>query len=63
MCDTNVEALEQARKELGAEEAYVDYGEMLARSELDAVIIGTPMPLHVPQAIAALEAIVARLKK
>ena len=27
---------------------------MLEASELDAVIIGTPMPLHVPQSIAAL---------
>jgi predicted dehydrogenase len=29
---------------------------MLIRSDLDAVILGTPMPLHVPQAIQALQA-------
>ena len=54
-CDTNAEALPEAAARLGAAEAYTDYGEMLARSDLDAVIVGTPMPLHVPQSIAALE--------
>jgi predicted dehydrogenase len=34
---------------------YTDYVEMLERSDLDAVIIGTPMHLHAPQSIAALE--------
>jgi predicted dehydrogenase len=55
-CDTNAEALPEAAARLGAAEAYTDYEEMLARSELDAVIVGTPMPLHVRQSIAALEA-------
>ncbi|MHB0859223.1 MAG: Gfo/Idh/MocA family protein, partial [Anaerolineae bacterium] len=54
VCDTNAEALEQAATRLGATEAYTDYETMLARSELDVVLLGTPMPLHVPQAIAAL---------
>jgi predicted dehydrogenase len=49
------EALPEAAARLGAAEAYTDYEEMLAHSELDAVIVGTPMPLHVPQSIAALE--------
>ena len=55
VCDTNEERLEAARQDLGALEKYADYGEMLARSDLQAVIIGTPMPFHVPQAVAALE--------
>jgi predicted dehydrogenase len=55
VCDLNETALEEARARLSAREKYVDYAEMLARSDLQAVIIGTPMPLHVPQAIAALE--------
>jgi predicted dehydrogenase len=54
-CDIDAEALPRAAAQLGATEAYTDYEEMLARSELDAVIVGTPMPLHVPQSIAALE--------
>jgi predicted dehydrogenase len=56
VCDTNANALAAARERLGAREQYLDYGEMLERAELDAVIIGTPMPLHAPMAIAALEA-------
>ena len=55
VCDTDPDGLYLAKTDLGADEAYHDYEEMLDRSELDAVVIGTPMPLHVPQAIAALE--------
>ena len=55
VCDIDAEGLERARHELGASEAYLDFDEMIERSELDAVIVGTPMPLHAPQAIAALE--------
>ena len=46
--------LHEAALRLGASEEYTDYETMLERSDLDAVIIGTPMPLHVPQSIAAL---------
>jgi predicted dehydrogenase len=55
VCDIQEEKLEEARRRLGAEEQYVDYEEMLDTSELDAVVVGTPMPLHVPQSIGALE--------
>ncbi|MBA3709220.1 MAG: Gfo/Idh/MocA family oxidoreductase [Planctomycetes bacterium] len=55
VCDLNETALTESRTRLGAREQYVDYADMLARSDLQAVIIGTPMPLHVPQAIAALD--------
>ena len=44
-----------AAEHLGAKEQYVDYSEMLEKSDLDAVIIGTPMHFHVPQAIPALQ--------
>ncbi|HUU69289.1 MAG TPA: Gfo/Idh/MocA family oxidoreductase [Planctomycetota bacterium] len=53
--DVNAEALPDAAKRLGADEMFTDYGEMLEKSDLDAVIIGTPMPVHVPQAIGALK--------
>ena len=56
VCDINTEALEQARENLGADKAFADYEEMLADPNLDAVIVGTPMPLHVPMSIAALNA-------
>jgi len=55
VCDTSREGLPKAKSTLGAEEAHLDYAEMLDTSKLDAVILGTPMALHVPQAIAALK--------
>jgi len=55
VCDINAQALAECRERMGAAEQYTHYGDMLERSELDAVVIGTPMPLHVPQSIAALE--------
>jgi predicted dehydrogenase len=55
VCDINAEELPEAARRLGAEKSYTDFDIMLEDSALDAVIIGTPMPLHVPQAIAALE--------
>ncbi len=55
VCDVRAEGLAEALARLGASEAYTDYEEMLLRSELDAVVIGTPMPLHAPQSILSLE--------
>ena len=55
VCDINESELSLARAQLCATEQYTDYEEMLERSELQAVIIGTPMHLHVPQSVAALE--------
>jgi len=55
VCDVREEQLDACAERLGAEEKYVDYEEMIDRAKIDAVIIGTPMPFHVPQAIPALE--------
>ena len=55
VCDTNVESLEDAAGRLGASEAYADYDDMLANSNIEAVLVGTPMPYHAAQSIAALE--------
>lgn len=55
VCDVREELLAAARERLGATEAYSDYTTMLDCSDLDAVIIGSPMQFHTPQAIAALE--------
>jgi len=55
VCDTNIDELDAAKARLGVDEAYADYETMLEKSDLAAVIIGTPMPLHVPQSVAALE--------
>ena len=55
VCDTNAEELPKAKDRLGATDHYTSYEQMLDSGKLDAVIIGTPMPLHVPQAIAAIQ--------
>ena len=55
VCDIDTEELPSVAERLGAAEQYTQYEEMLNKSDLDAMIIGTPMPLHVPQSIAALE--------
>ncbi len=55
VCDVRQDALVQAAQEMGAAEMYSDYQDMLDRSDLDAVIIGTPMPFHAEQSIAALQ--------
>ncbi len=54
VCDVRADLLEAARARTGAAEAYADYGEMLEKSDIDAVVIGTPMHLHATQAIQAL---------
>ena len=54
VCDVRADELEGAAERLGAQEKYTDYETMSCHSELDAVVIGTPMPFHAPQAIAAL---------
>lgn len=56
VCDTNVDGLAQAKTDMGAKAAYNDYQQMLDAGRVDAVILGTPMPFHAPQAIAALNA-------
>jgi predicted dehydrogenase/predicted N-acetyltransferase YhbS len=55
VCDVRAEVLDQAVEALGAEEKYTDFAEMIEKSQLDAVVIGTPMQFHVPQSIMALE--------
>jgi predicted dehydrogenase len=55
VCDLHEETLNQCMQTMGAQEKYTDYEEMLAKSELDAVVIGTPQNLHVPQAVLALQ--------
>ena len=55
VCDVNADALARTRAETGAQRAFDDYEAMLDSGAVDAVVIATPMPLHVPQSIAALE--------
>jgi len=55
VCDVRGDSLDDHARHTGASEAYTDYAEMLDRSQLDAVVIGTPMHLHVSQTLMALE--------
>ncbi len=55
VCDVRADALDECMQRLAASEKYMDCEKMLDQSELDAVVIGTPMQFHVPQSIMALE--------
>ena len=55
VCDVNAQELAAAAARMGAPQQFLHYEEMLDTAGIDAVIIGTPMQLHVPMAIAALE--------
>ncbi|MBQ6421600.1 MAG: Gfo/Idh/MocA family oxidoreductase [Clostridia bacterium] len=55
MCDLDETHLNEAADKIGVSNRYRVFDDML-ESDVDAVIIATPMQCHVPQAIAALEA-------
>lgn len=55
VCDVRGDLLAAAQAKTGASEAYTDYAELLEQSDIDAVVIGTPMQFHATQAILALE--------
>lgn len=55
LCDVNQERVREVASENSIEQTYADYETMLDKAGLDAVVVGTPMHLHAPQSIAALE--------
>ena len=55
LCDTRREEVEQHAAELGVGQVFTDTDAMFDAGGVDAVVVGTPMPWHAPQAIAALE--------
>ena len=55
-CDLDKERADRAKEEYGAQQSFADADEMLAQSDLDGVMILTPMVPHGPLSIAALEA-------
>ena len=54
LCDLKEEQVTERAKELEVL-AFTSTEKMMDSGEVDAVIVGTPMPLHVPQSIMALE--------
>jgi len=55
ICDVNKETLERTAEQFGIKEKFLEYEQML-ESDIDIVVIATPMNWHAPQAIKALEA-------
>lgn len=54
ICDIREDVLNDRADRFGIEQRYTEY-EKMADSDLDVIVVTTPMPLHVPQAITALE--------
>lgn len=54
-CSIIPSELEFARDQLGATQLFADFDEMLAKADIDAVVIVTSTALHAPQAIKALK--------
>jgi predicted dehydrogenase len=55
VCDIDADKAAAAKELLRAEHAFTDYEAMLADGGCTCVLIGSPMPFHVAQSIAALE--------
>jgi predicted dehydrogenase/GNAT superfamily N-acetyltransferase len=55
VCDLNEEGLNKAQLNFGAPEKFTSFEEMIASADIDAVLLGTPMPFHARQSIAALD--------
>jgi len=55
ICDPNIERARTVATEFGIPDVYADYDEMLAKTGLDLVSVGSPNRFHASQAIAALE--------
>src|SRR5262249_24302827 len=53
ICDRDPEGLARAAERFGVERTYTEFDAM-AESDRDLIIVSTPMPLHVPQSVAAL---------
>ena len=55
LCDIREEQVRKNAAELGVEQVFTDAEAMCDSGKVDAVVIGTPMQFHAPQAIMALE--------
>ena len=54
LCDVRLEEAQHAAAELGVEHVFDSMDALLEAAVVDAVVIGTPMQFHAPQAMAAL---------
>ena len=53
-CDIDKARADRAKAEYGAQQSFANADEMLAQSDLDGVVVLTPMVPHGPLSIAAL---------
>lgn len=56
ICDANPEVLQKAKQQTGISHAFTDYNALLARPDVNAVVIATPNNVHAPIAHAAIAA-------
>lgn len=56
LCDTNPAVLQKAVSQTGVQAAFADYKELLAQTDVNAVIIATPNFVHAPISLAAIAA-------
>lgn len=56
LAEPNQARLQECADNFGIERGHTDYQEMLARGDLEAVVVATPNLFHAPATIAALEA-------
>src|SRR5690349_1410599 len=56
LCDTDAACLERARQQTGVAVTSARYEEIVARDDIDAVVIATPNFTHRPIALAAVNA-------
>ena len=55
MCDVAEARARQVAEQYGAAEVWTDFGEMLEKSQAEAIVLLTPIPFHFKQALAAIE--------
>ncbi|MCK4591504.1 MAG: Gfo/Idh/MocA family oxidoreductase, partial [Candidatus Latescibacteria bacterium] len=53
LCATHEEVVKQAGEEFGISNLYTQYEDFL-KSDIDIVVVSTPLPVHAEQSIAAL---------
>jgi predicted dehydrogenase len=56
LCARNRERTEALARQFGVPDVHTDYHELLARPDIEAVTVATPDALHMPVALAAIEA-------
>jgi predicted dehydrogenase len=56
VCDPSPGRAEAAAEKYGVPEAYEDYDEMLAKADIEAITLGTPIAIHFEQGLKAIRA-------